>query len=101
MKRPIKLRLLGKNWVVLYGGLKKDDIGECDFEKQTITIKDGLKKEQEKSTLLHECIHAISDTLGLGLSEKQVLGLEAGLYDLNNSNPRIFSFLRRKSGGDS
>lgn len=97
MKRPERLRLLGKRWSVTYGQLAaKDELGECDLENQAITIKEGLKPEQEQSTLLHECIHAISDSLGLGLTEKQVQGLETGLYDLNTSNPRFFSYCRKK-----
>jgi hypothetical protein len=97
VKRPERLRLLGKRWSVTYGALPaKDELGECDLENQAITIKEGLKLEQEQSTLLHECIHAISDSLGLGLSEKQVQGLETGLFDLNSANPRFFSYVRRK-----
>ena len=98
MKRPEKLKLLGKRWNVNYKSHldTKDDIGECDLESQTLSLKDGMKPEQEQSTLLHECIHAISDSLGLGLTEKQVQGLETGLYDLNSSNPRFFSYLKKK-----
>jgi hypothetical protein len=94
--RPVRLRLFGKRWTVDYRALEGDDIGECDIEGHAIAIKEGLKAEQERSTLLHECIHAISDSLGLGLTERQVQGLETGLYDLNNSNPRLFSYLRQK-----
>jgi len=97
VKRPERLRILGKRWTVTYGPLAaKDELGESDLENQALTVKDGLKPEQEQSTLLHECIHAISDSLGLGLSEKQVQGLETGLYDLNISNPRLFGYLRQK-----
>ena len=97
MKRPDKLKLLGKKWAVSYKRQldAKDEIGECDLEHQAIALKDGMKLEQEQSTLLHECIHAISDSLGLGLTEKQVQGLETGLYDLNSSNPRFFSYLKK------
>jgi hypothetical protein len=95
--RPAKLRILGKSWTVTYGPLAaKDELGESDLENQALTIKEGLKVEQETSTLLHECIHAIADSLGLGLTEKQVQGLETGLYDLNKANPRFFSHLRKK-----
>jgi hypothetical protein len=87
MKRPEKVKLLGKKWTVLY---------KAALDNQHLTVKDGLKPEQEQSTLLHECIHAISDSLGLGLTEKQVQGLETGLYDLNSSNPRFFSYLKKK-----
>lgn len=97
--RPAKLKILGKKWTVDYvktEPLGKDELGLCDLETQAIHVKDGLKAEQEGSTLLHECIHAISDSLGLGLSEKQVQGLETGLFDLNAANPRFFSSLRKK-----
>lgn len=96
MKRPERVKILGKRWTVSTGQLEKDEIGESDLEKQHITLKDGLKLEQEQSTLIHECLHAISDTLGLGLTEKQVQGLETGLYDLNSANPRFFSYCRKK-----
>lgn len=96
MKRPERVRLLGKRWSVQYRQLEKDDIGECDLESQSIAIKEGLKHEQEASTLLHECIHAISDSLGLGLTERQVQGLETGLFDLNNANPKFFPYLKKK-----
>lgn len=100
--RPTKLRLLGKNWTVAYRPVlpSKDEIGECLSETQTINIKHGLKPEQERSTILHECIHAIDYSLGLGLTEKQVMGLEAGLYDLANSNPRFFSYIKKKDASD-
>ena len=97
--RPAKLKILGKKWSVDYVTdvpLAKDEMGLCDLEAKAIHVKDGIKKEQESSTLLHECIHAISDSLGLGLTEKQVQGLETGLFDLNNSNPRFFSYLRKR-----
>lgn len=96
MKRPEKLKLMGKRWSVEYTVWEKDELGECDLEAQHIKVKDGMKHEQESSTLLHEAIHAISDTLGLNLNERQVQGLETGLYDLNNSNPRFFSYLRKR-----
>jgi hypothetical protein len=96
LKRPERIRLMGKRWTVAYCEMPKDELGECDLENQAIKLKDGLKPEQEQSTLLHECIHAISDSLGLGLTEKQVQGLETGLYDLNTSNPQFFSYLKKK-----
>jgi hypothetical protein len=95
--RPTKLKLLGRLWEVEYSlNLGKDEIGLSDSEKQHITVKEGLKPDQSKSTLLHESLHAISDTLGLNLSEKQVQGLETALFAMNRDNPRFFSYLKRK-----
>lgn len=94
--RPASIKILGKRWTVEYKAMVKDEMGECDLENQNLTIKEGIPAEQEKSTLLHECIHAISDSLGLNLSEKQVQGLETGLFDLNAANPRFFPHLKRR-----
>jgi len=97
--RPANLKILAKKWSVDYvksAPLEQDEMGICDLENQAIHVKEGLSPEQERSTLLHECIHAISDSLGLGLTEKQVQGLESGLFDLNARNPKLFSYLRRK-----
>ena len=94
--RPERLKLMGKVWSISYEKLSADDIGESDLETQHIKIKDGLKPEQEKSTLLHEVLHAISDTIGAGLSEKQVQGLETGLWDVLKHNPKFVTYLRRK-----
>jgi hypothetical protein len=97
--RPASLKILGKKWSVDYvkdSPLEKDELGICDLEKQAIHVKDGLPGEQERSTLLHETIHAISDSLGLNLNEKQVQGLETGLFDMNTRNPRLFTYLRKK-----
>ena len=100
MKRPASLKILSRKWEVEYAteskALDKDEIGCSDAEKQHITIKEGLKADQERSTVLHETIHAISDTLGLGLTERQVQGMETGLFAMNRDNARLFSYLRGK-----
>lgn len=93
--RPDRFKLFSKNWTVKYSTEMGKDLGECDIEQQTVTVKDELLLEQEQSTLLHELLHAISDSLGLCLTEKQVLGLESGLYDLDRSNPQLFSYLKK------
>lgn len=98
--RPLKLKILGRSWEVEYAedspSLKPDLMGASDPTSQCITILEGLKPEQEKSTLLHESIHSISDTLGLGLTEKQVQGLETAIFAMNRDNPRFFSYLKGK-----
>lgn len=61
-----------------------DALGICDVSKCFIKISRGLKPTMRRSTLLHEIIHAISDISGAGLTEKQVLALEAGLNPIVN-----------------
>ena len=54
--------------------------------------------ELPRMTLLHELIHIISDLNGLGLTERQVLGLETGLFGLfmDNKEFREFMFMSKK-----
>lgn len=51
-----------------------------------ITICEELPPEIKEETLLHEAIHHIEASLGLGLTENQVMGLSVGIYDLLKSN---------------
>lgn len=57
-------------------------IGETDYELKVITLKSGLDKETLFWTFFHELEHAISEELGLGLTENQVNGLEVGMANL-------------------
>ena len=54
----------------------------------TIILDRALGKSQKELTLLHELIHAIDDSLDIGLSEKQTGLLGAGLYGLTFKGPR-------------
>ena len=97
MKMPPSIQLFGKKWKVRKRQpSSKSSVGECDDEAMLIIVKPGMERALEQSTVLHECIHAIEMSLGLGLTEKQVLGLEAGMYDLLSSNPRLLSYLAEK-----
>jgi hypothetical protein len=53
--------------------------GMADPKKCVIYLSKDMPPAMLDSTLLHEIIRMISDSLGLNLSEKQVLGLESGL----------------------
>ena len=34
-------------------------IGQCDYDRATITVVSGRSKEQERKTFIHEALHAI------------------------------------------
>lgn len=55
-------------------------LGSINETKLKIKIDKNLVAAQLYSTILHEVIHALSYHLHLDLSENQVMGLEAGLY---------------------
>lgn len=45
------------------------------LEKQIVLLK-GMSNRETVETLLHECLHWVSDSSGESLSEKQVLAIE-------------------------
>lgn len=99
MKRPSTVAVLGKTYKIIYAvgePLDKDDLGEHDLPNQRITIRDGIHEQQVASAVLHECLHAISDALGIGLNEAQVLALETGLFSLLVDNRDLVSYLGKK-----
>lgn len=96
--RPDAVRILGKDYRVQYQNqgvapLDEDDLGDHDLPQQIITVRDNIHWQQQASATLHECLHAISDALGIGLTEQQVLSLETGLYSLLNENEKLVAYL--------
>ena len=97
--RPAKVKVLGQTFTVSYVNgepLDEDDLGECSVDKLTISVRDGLPVEKERLVVVHELVHAIEDVLGLKLREKQVEGLETGIYALIRDNPSLLRYLRER-----
>ena len=95
MKRPKKVKILGKTYKIKY--LKKlgnkHTVGYVNSLKRVIKIKEGVQEITE-SALLHEIIHAILMELGFeeeNKNEHLVCSLETGLYQVLKENS-IFSF---------
>ena len=63
--RPSRIKVLGKPFTIkwLTEGLDADLLGECDSDKQLISVRDGQPLEQEQDTLLHEVLHAIDEAM--------------------------------------
>ena len=98
MKRPEKLKILGKRFSVGYvtDAMSEDLNGECDTDKQLISIRDGQPLESEQDTLLHEVIHAIDEAMTINMKEAQVKGSATGLLAVLKDNPALSTYLRRK-----
>lgn len=95
MKRPAFLRIVGKRVRVDYQpGFS--DYGETDFEAQKIVIRDGQPLANEQDTLLHEAIHYLEDSAGLGLPEKHVRVLATMLIGLLKDNPSFARYLLQR-----
>ena len=97
MKRPEKVRILGKVFTVTNGPLDDDLNGECDTDKQTLAIREGQPLESEQDTVLHEILHAIDEAMGLRMREAQVKGSATGLLAVMKDNPSLVSYLRKKA----
>ena len=96
--RPNKVKVIGVKMAVNYvvgSPLNEDESGECDYDKSVMSIRDGMESQQERKTVLHETLHAVSDQMGLNLSEKQIVGLENGLFQVTVDNPRFWTFIRK------
>jgi len=98
--RPERLKILGKPFQVTYGNsapLEEGDMGDCNTEGQTLTIRDGQPLENEQDCVLHEAIHALSDYMEIKLKEHQVTKLATGLLAMLKDNPKLAAYLRRKN----
>ena len=71
-----------------------DELGEVDLKTCRIAILTGMSADKERAVVLHEIIHAVDDILGLKMNEKQVEGIENGIFAVIKDNPGILRYLR-------
>lgn len=64
-------------------------LGECSTIPHPEIRLRALSTPFEYITLLHECIHLISDFYDLNLSEAQVRALDQGISMLLKDNPKL------------
>ena len=107
MKPPHdEVRILGKQWsLVGKANLVDEDnnpaFGLCETWEQRIRYTTETTPSQLRDTVWHELLHAIEETMGLGLSESQVHALAAGQLAVFADNPWLaeFMFERYRQGG--
>lgn len=96
--RPATIRILGKKFTVSYPeSVEGDLVGECDTDAQTITVQDKMPLESEQDCLIHEVLHAIDEMVDSKLKESQVKRLATGLLAVLKDNPRLASYIRRRT----
>lgn len=104
---PKKIRILGKDWFIEHDEnliVDKGSYGRCRIGHAKITyttvdeVGEPLNLAMVKDTIIHEIVHAIEETAGLDLKERQVLGLGGGLYALIKENPGLILWLMKKHG---
>lgn len=105
MKRPARLRILGKQFKVLYEkhgerALAEGEYGECDLDKQLIAILDEQPLDSEQDTVLHEVLHAVDGAMIDEVDtadDKIIRRLATGLLAVLKDNPGLASYLRQKA----
>lgn len=80
------LNILGKTFRIEWLDELDGAVGETYTHKQLIKMQKGTALETEQETLLHEVIHAVEESLALGLTESQVHALACGLYAVLRDN---------------
>jgi len=86
--------ILGSKYVVRVIDLRQlglvGRVLNCD---QEIQICESNHPENIKAAFLHELTHAIDFRLSLGLTEQQVQGVAAGMFDVMMNNQCLHSWL--------
>ena|SRR3990167_2666558 len=99
------IRILGNDFKVMptsnairrkKGSVSKWSLGASNtIDDRTIWINKDMHPEEKTTTLIHECLHSISFISNLRLSERQVRGLEVGLFAILKDNKVDITPLRK------
>jgi hypothetical protein len=76
--------ILGVTYTIcrLSDAIMQQGAGAAELDHASILLNKDIEKQRQEQRLLHEVLHIISDELELGLGEKQIMGLTAGLYSI-------------------
>ena len=96
---PLRVNILGKYYTISWVDKVDDEgnVGETVDSKQRILILEDQGFENERDTVVHECTHAIDYQLQIGLKERQVHLVAAGIFSLLRANPKLVRYLLQKS----
>lgn len=104
MKRPSKLRIIGKVHEVEYlpsghAELTEGDdsfAGRIDHDRQKIIVEEGQPLAAEQDTLLHEVFHGVERAMDLEVPETVIHRLATGVLAVLKDSPGFITYLRRK-----
>ena len=97
MANPDSIYILGRDWSVKWVEDLGHNFGECAEEPGTIEIVEGLDSYMDRTTLLHEIMHAILRQQGryyCKAEEEYVTALACGLVTVLDDNPKLRKYLR-------
>lgn len=70
--------------------------GDAQWSEARVRIAHGLKHQIERHVVMHELLHIIEDTCGIGLKENQVQALAMPLSRMIADNPHLVAYLSTK-----
>lgn len=100
MKRPARIKILGKPYIVEYvaplDAKLEGNNALCLPDEQRIYVADGLPLETEQDYIWHEIKHAVEGSMGLDLDDSVIERLATGELAVMKENPSLMTYLRRK-----
>jgi len=92
---PGRIDVLGKKFKikVMPTELEPDVDGLMELDKQNIWYRDKEALSYNQDTVLHELVHAVDETLRLGMKEQQVHQLASALLAVIKHNPALVNWL--------
>jgi hypothetical protein len=90
-------KIIGKPWKYTYrdGSHIDENYGSTSYRNLSIEIIANLPLSLEQDVMMHETIHAIDESLSLGLTESQVNVLGCVLAGIFRDNPHIPDYLKQ------
>ena len=88
---PRHVEILGKRWSIRRRKSKKD-LGSCDHNRLVLYYDPNQPLPELRDTILHEFMHAVTDQMSLGLSEKQIAGTATLLLHALRANRSLVEF---------
>lgn len=70
--------------------------GDAQWSEARVRIAHGLKHQIERHVVVHELVHIIDDSFGIGLKENQVQALAMPLARMFADNPHLVAYLAMK-----
>lgn len=111
MKKPTEILLGAFNWGVEFGEISIEDAEELDSTPENLLgftdrkslqmyIDGSLTPQMLRVTFLHELVHAMSDTFGLGFDDVErediVNQIASAMFNFMKQNPKAVEWLMKE-----
>ena len=91
----MKIKILGRFWQIDFEEDKymTEALGLCHQATNLIQIRASQQPIELADTVIHECLHAATDTLNLGYTEEQIHTTATLLTAVLADNPELRQFI--------